>query len=398
MVINAAAIIAAGGAGLRMKQSRPKQFSLLADIPMLIHSIRTFVHVAEITHIVLVVPESYLQYSKELIGQFKLKKIHAVVAGGELRQHSVQIGLSHVPSEIDLVAVHDGARPLVSQDIIVACLYQAHKSGAAIASVPVKDTIKRVTEIGGLIIQSTLDRSRLWQAQTPQAARVALLKKGFSVAAKDGFVATDEASLLEHIGCQVTLVTDSPLNIKITRPADMLIAEALLMKESNILSKQYTMRIGHGYDAHRLVADRPLILAGVTIPHTLGLLGHSDGDTLTHALSDAILGGMAEGDIGLHFPDTDQQYKGVLSLSLLSEVMLLAVKKGYQLVNADITIIAEKPKLSSYLSEMCSNLAAVCRVDVSAINLKATTTEKMGFVGREEGIAAHAVALLQQVP
>lgn len=387
------AIIPAGGAGLRMNQSQPKQFCELAGIPILVHTIRAFQKVDAIDHIVLVVPTEYVNQSQQLIGQYGLEKIHAVVTGGILRQNSVKIGLDNVPGDTEFVAVHDGARPLVSPDIITKCIEQAQQSGAAIAAIPVKDTLKSAGNNN--IIKNTIDRSKLWQAQTPQVVRTALLKKAFTAAEKDGFEGTDEASLLEHISCPVSLVEGSEQNIKITRPEDLLIAEALFMNDKK--QGQCTMKIGHGYDVHRLVPDRDLILGGVTIPHPLGLLGHSDADVLTHALCDAILGAIGEGDIGKHFPDTDPKYKGISSISLLEHVAGLAKDKGYMLSNADITVVAEKPKLNPHFQQMRTNLATACRVNEEAINLKATTTEKLDFAGREEGIATHAIVLLKDI-
>lgn len=386
------AIIPAGGSGLRMNQPLPKQFCELAGIPMLVHTIRAFQQVDAIDHIVLVVPSDYINQSAQLIDQYDLKKIHAIVAGGVLRQDSVKIGLDNVPENTELVAVHDGARPLISPELITNCLEQAKQHGAAIAAIPVKDTLKSSED--DKTIKRTIDRSTLWQAQTPQVVRVDLLKKAFAAAAEDGFEGTDEASLLEHIGCPVALVEGTEQNIKITRPEDLSIAEALLMNDKN--RQQCMMKIGHGYDVHRLVPDRDLVLGGVSIPHHLGLLGHSDADVLTHALCDAILGGIGQGDIGKHFPDTDPKYKGISSISLLEHVVNLAGDKGYELSNADITVIAEKPRLNPHFPQMRTNLAQACQVNEEAINLKATTTEKLDFAGREEGIASHAVVLVRK--
>ncbi len=391
MSITAAAIIPAGGSGLRMGQPLPKQFCNLAGIPILVHTLRAFQQVAAIETIILVAPADYLELAKQLVEDYGLDKVSGVVAGGRLRQDSVRIGLDLVPDHIELVAVHDGARPLIAPEIITECLEQAEKNGAAMVAVPVKDTIKEVGT--GRTVTKTVDRSSLWQAQTPQVARTNLLKEAFALAEKDGFIGTDEASLIEHLGHSVTVVNGSEQNIKITRPEDLKIAEALLMKTTED-SSGLQLRIGHGYDAHRLVEGRPLILGGVSIPHTYGLQGHSDADVLTHALCDAILGAVGEGDIGRHFPDSDPKLKGISSLTLLERVIGLAHGRGFALRNADITVIAEKPKLASHFPQMLCNLAKACQVNENALNLKATTTEKMGFAGREEGIAAHAVVMM----
>jgi len=378
-----------------MGPGTPKQFTRLAGIPLLVHTVRAFEQVAAISAIILAVPMDYLQHTRQLVEQYGLHKV-TVVAGGELRQDSVKAGLAHVPPQCELVAVHDGARPLISPELIRACLQAAQKNGAAMAAIPVKDTIKEVT--ADQFILRTIDRNTLWQAQTPQVMRPDTLRKAFAAAAEKSFIGTDEASFLELLNVQMAVVEGSEQNIKITRPDDLLIAEAILMnkEQSGKALPAQSFRIGHGYDAHRLVTGRPLILGGIAIPHPTGLLGHSDADVLTHALCDAILGALGAGDIGNHFPDTDPSYKNISSLKLLAQVMQTANEQGYTLGNADITVVAQAPKLASHFPAMREKLAAVCRADPSAVNLKGTTTEKMGFTGRKEGIAAHAVVLLQR--
>ncbi len=395
MQTRVAAIIPAAGNGTRMGLATPKQFHELAGMPMLIHTLRVFEKVAEIGLIVLAAPAEHCAWVKDMVDRFQLGRPAGdikVVSGGRLRQDSVRACLASLPSEIDLVVVHDGARPLVTPETIKACIQEARQSGAAVAAIPVKDTLKTVSAAKKII--KTIERDELWQAQTPQAVRLSLLKKAYAAADKDGFIGTDEAALLEHIGRPVTVVEGSERNIKITRPDDLLLAEAILMHDVNSHISPDT-RVGHGYDAHQLVAGRPLVLGGVTIPHPSGLLGHSDADVLTHALCDAILGAVGAGDIGRHFPATDPQYKDIQSIKLLEHVVALAAGMSFKLINADLTIIAQEPKLSEYLPEMKKRLIETCRVDLHAINLKATTTEKMGFAGRKEGIAAHAVVLMQ---
>ncbi|MEW6521410.1 MAG: 2-C-methyl-D-erythritol 4-phosphate cytidylyltransferase [Thermodesulfobacteriota bacterium] len=393
--MKAAAIIPAGGIGKRMALGAPKQFTELAGIPLLVHTVRAFAQVAEISAIIVAAPKDYLRHTGELMARYGLPGVK-VVAGGELRQDSVQAGLAQVPPECGLVAVHDGARPLITPALIRACLVAAQQSGAAMAAIPVKDTIKEVA--ADHFIVRTIDRKPLWQAQTPQVVRTDTLRRAFAVAAEKSFIGTDEASFLELINERMTVVQGSEENIKITRPGDLLIAEAILMKKEQTGAPPAApaLRIGHGYDAHRLVAGRPLILGGVEIPHATGLLGHSDADVLTHALCDAILGALGAGDLGRHFPDTDPAYKNISSLKLLARVMAAVNEQGYSLGNADITVVAQAPKLAPHFPAMREKLAAVCCADQSAINLKGTTTEKMGFTGRKEGIAAHAVVLLQR--
>lgn len=391
--MRAAVIIPAGGSGSRMGIATPKQFCDLAGVPILVRTVRAFENIPGVVAIILAVPAEFLAHARELCNRHHLNKVTSVVVGGKTRQDSVKAGLDALPQDIDLVAVHDAARPLVSPRLINACLETAAKNGAALAAIPAKDTIKRADAAKTVI--ETVDRNALWLAQTPQAARPELLSRAFEKAKQDGFIGTDEASLLEHSGITVSIVEGEETNIKITRPDDLKLALALLMPNT---PSPLSLRIGHGYDAHRLVAERPLMLGGVTVPHHLGLLGHSDADVLTHALCDAILGALAAGDIGRHFPDSDATYKGIRSLKLLERVMQLAADQGYTIGNADITVVAQKPKLASYLPAMQENLAAACDVPVERINIKATTTENMGFTGREEGIAAHAVVMLQTPP
>lgn len=388
----ATAIIAAGGLGLRMGTPGPKQFSELLGIPILIHAIRAFREVPAIGAIIVVAPAEHREQTQTLLSRHQLNDHCTVVSGGKLRQDSVRIGLSHVADDSALVAVHDGARPLISPKDIQRCLDAAATHGAAIMAVPVKDTLKAVTAEAS--IRHTVARDGLWQAQTPQVIRTELLNEAFAKADHDGFIGTDEASLLEHGGWSVAVVEGSETNLKITRPDDLLMAEGILMRQHP--SQQ--MRIGHGFDAHRLVADRALILGGTEIPHELGLLGHSDADVLTHALCDAILGAIGAGDIGRHFPDSDPQYKGISSIKLLAHVIDLAAEKHYRLVNGDITVVAERPKLAPHFPAMRTTIAEACRVAPDAINLKASTTEKMGYTGREEGISAHAVVLMASQP
>jgi len=387
--IHAAVVIPAAGRGLRMGLPIPKQFLELRGVPILIRTISCFLAIEEIRPVVVALPNQHLETAKKLLEGFfsenQLKNI-LLAAGGATRQDSVQAGLQVLPPETDMVIVHDGARPFVSRDIIHRCLHEAAGSGAALAAIRVRDTIKHVGT--NRTVNKTVDRQHLWQAQTPQAAKRGLLEKAYTVARETGFQGTDEASLLEHAGYPVSVVEGSEFNIKITRQEDLLIAERILENNNG-------MKIGHGFDAHRFGHGRQLVLGGVHIPFDLGLEGHSDADVLTHALIDSLLGAMGAGDIGGHFPDRDQQYKNISSLKLLREVRGKMEAAGLTIVNADLTVICQRPRLAPYIREMRENIAAACRVEPESINIKATTTEMMGFTGRGEGIAAHAVVLLQ---
>jgi 2-C-methyl-D-erythritol 4-phosphate cytidylyltransferase/2-C-methyl-D-erythritol 2,4-cyclodiphosphate synthase len=393
-----AAIIPAAGSGIRMGLPGPKQFFELEGTPILIHTLRVFQQVEVIGPIIVVVPPGDCARVEELVRNHHLTKVYRVIAGGKERQDSVRLGLEALPDEVELVLVHDGVRPFVPIAVIENCLQAAEKSGAAMAAIPVKDTLKAVSS--RKVIERTINRAGLWQAQTPQAAEKSLLKKAYALAAdKKNFTATDEAGLLELLGHPVKVVQGSEKNIKITGPEDIILARAILMEHSEMTTSMAggsLYRTGYGYDAHRLVTDRPLILGGESIPHEKGLQGHSDADVLTHALCDAMLGAAGAGDIGAHYPDTDQKYKDISSLKILKSVAALVSQKGYVLANADITVVAQNPKLSPYFTAMTKNLAAACAVDPAAINLKATTTEQMGFEGRGEGMSAHAVVMLKR--
>ena len=388
MTPSAAVIIPAAGFGTRMHLQHPKQYHLLAGIPMLVHTVRAFAAEKYIQRIIVVVPAGMMEHTEELLADHGLDgQSLTIITGGKRRQDSVKAGLDILDENIDIVLVHDGARPLVDGKLIARCYQAAIDSGAAIAAVPVKDTLKK----GGKenIVAGTIDRTTLWQAQTPQAAERALLVRAYQ-ANGDGDV-TDESMLLERAAIPVTLVEGAETNIKITRPEDLSLAEKLLNRHSPPI-----FRIGHGYDAHRFADNRKLVLGGVTLPHHQGLAGHSDADVLTHALCDALLGALASGDIGSHFPDSDVRFAGIYSITLLEQVIQLVIDKGFSLANADITLICQTPRLAPFIPEMRELLGKTCRVTAETINIKATTTEGMGFTGRKEGIGCHAVVLLQK--
>jgi len=386
MTFSAAAIIPAAGIGTRMKLDHPKQFHWLSGAPILVHTVKAFLKNSHIDQIVVVVPADWIKQTHEMFTAYVDEGAEiTIVPGGKRRQDSVLAGLNIINPEIDIVLVHDGARPLVSQTVIDSCYEAAINNGAAIAAVPVKDTLKKGDKTA--IVTDTVERKNLWHAQTPQAARRELLVKAFQQL--EGKDVTDESSLLQLAGIPVTLVAGSESNIKITRPEDLQLAETIMCS-----STKNSVRIGHGYDAHRFAENRALVLGGVTIPHPLGLAGHSDADVLTHALCDAILGALGEGDIGRHFPDSDKQFSNIYSISLLERVIALAASHSYSLANCDITLVCQAPRLAPFLDEMKELLAKTCEVNNNSINIKATTTEKMGFTGREEGISCHAVVLL----
>lgn len=310
--------------------------------------------------------------------------IRSIVFGGATRRDSGYNGLKAVPGDAQIVSVHDAARPFVSKDVICATIEDARRYKSGVISTPVVDTIKRVDPETGIV--TTPSRSELRAVQTPQSFDYQMLMAAHEAARRDGFQVTDDAMLFEHVYGNVHLssAADADKNIKLTMPKDF--AE----------NGQPGLRIGSGYDAHRLKEGRALILCGVDVPHDRGLDGHSDADVAVHALMDALLGALAEGDIGRHFPDSDDRYKGICSMLLLEHVMGIVEKRGYAVQNADVTIVAQKPKLAKYIPQMRSNLARAMRVSEDCVNVKATTTEHMGFEGEEIGISSQAVVLLQR--
>ena len=305
-----------------------------------------------------------------------------VVGGGATRADSVCNGLRAAKGQ--LVAIHDAARPFVSEQVITDALAEAEAMGAAAPAVAVKDTIKIAND--GAVVQ-TPDRAALFAVQTPQCFRQNLYWKALeAVQGEKVRLVTDDCSLFELAGLPVHLTQGDYVNLKITTKEDL--PAAAQNKGEN------TMRIGHGYDVHRLVEGRKLIMGGVTIPYEKGLLGHSDADVLLHAVSDALLGAAALGDIGKHFPDTDERYRGADSRVLLKEAMKLVKTHGYIVGNVDSTIIAQAPKMAPHIASMTANIASDLDVSVSQVSVKAKTNERLGYLGREEGIAAEAVVLL----
>ncbi len=301
-----------------------------------------------------------------------------VVQGGATRADSVRSGLAAAKGR--LVAIHDAARPFASEEVITQALQAAAQTGAAAPAVPVKDTIKVADKDGKVI--TTPDRATLYAVQTPQCFDRALYLQALeAVSGEKASLVTDDCSLFELAGLSVTLTAGDYANLKITTKED--------------LQKENTMRIGHGYDVHRLVEDRKLILGGVEVPYEKGLLGHSDADVLLHAVMDAVLGAAALGDIGQHFPDTDPAYKGADSLALTREVAKIIATHGYKVGNIDATILCQRPKLAPHIPAMRKNIADAFGLPLDAVSVKATTEEHLGFTGEGLGIAAHAVALIE---
>ena len=382
------AVLVAAGSSTRMGFDKLR-FDLGGE-SVLRRSVRAFEECPLVSEIVLVAGNNADWLRAETADCTKPVRI---VRGGATRAESARNGVLAAKGE--LVAVHDAARPFVSRTVIEAALHEAAEWGAAAPAVPVKDTIKLAASGSGKTVpeecrvKNTPDRNCLYAVQTPQCFdRQAYLAALDELPPEQFLRLTDDCSLFEQTGRTVRLTRGDYSNLKITtredlpRPAD---------------KGEKKMRIGHGYDVHRLVEGRKLILGGVEIPFEKGLLGHSDADVLAHAVMDAVLGAAALGDIGKHFPDTDPAYAGADSLALARAVAELLKKEGWRVENIDATLLCQRPKLAPHIPAMRENLAAAFGVEAGAVSVKATTEEHLGFTGEGLGIAAHAVALIERI-
>jgi 2-C-methyl-D-erythritol 4-phosphate cytidylyltransferase/2-C-methyl-D-erythritol 2,4-cyclodiphosphate synthase len=379
--MRAAAIIVAGGSGSRM--GRPKQFLPLAGATVAEWSLRCFAGMPEIESVVLVLgAEDAAAYGQSLAGG----KVR-VVSAGATRMGSVRNGFAAVPADVEAVAVHDGARSMITPEIVRATLAEALKSGAAVAAVPVKDTLKRVPK-GRVVVSETPDRAEYWAAQTPQSYRYAVLKDALERFSDDAD-ATDESQLVERCGRSVAVVPSSYENFKITTPEDLVMAEAIL--ESRAGGPRLS-KVGFGFDIHRLVAGRELWLGGLKLAHDKGLLGHSDGDAVLHAACDAVLGALGLGEIGIAFPPSDPKFKGLASRDIVAHTLSKVAEARGEIVHLDVTVIAEEPKLKPHYEALKASVAALFQLPPARVSLKAKSHEGLDAIGRGEAISCHAVA------
>jgi 2-C-methyl-D-erythritol 4-phosphate cytidylyltransferase/2-C-methyl-D-erythritol 2,4-cyclodiphosphate synthase len=378
------AIIAAGGRGHRFGGTYPKQLLSLGGRPILARSVDAFVSCDMIAEVVVALPSELADAPPDYLRD-RGKPITTVV-GGDSRRASVANAFARISERADVVVVHDAARPLVTDEVIRRTVMAASETGAAIAAVRAHDTVKQ-TGAGG-VITATLPRDAIYLAQTPQAFRVPVLRDALRVSGD----ATDEAMLAEQAGHVVRVVEGDPRNFKITTPGDLAMAEHLTGTSSSVVP----MRIGNGYDLHRLVSGRPLILGGVTIPFDKGLEAHSDGDAICHAVTDAILGAAAAGDIGRHFPDHDPAWRGANSIDLLRRAVAIVHEAGFTVANVDVIVIVQKPKLAPHVDAIRANVAAALGCDASQVSVKGKTNEGVDSMGAGESIAVHAVALLSR--
>ncbi len=378
-------LIPAGGSGNRMGGDQPKQYRSVAGKPVLQHVLDTFLTTAEIDHTFLVVAPG--NGFPSMISAHD--RLTVLPRGGNTRQDSVRNGLDAMRSLVaddDWILVHDAARPGLTRTMVLQLITALREDAVGgLLALPVVDTLKRADTEGRSL--GTVDREGLWMAQTPQMFRYGLLRD----AMEQDQAFTDEASAVESMGLQPKIVPGHPRNFKITHATDMPLAELYLQTPSISPSP---FRIGQGYDCHALVAGRKLIIGGVTIGHPTGLLGHSDADVLLHAITDALFGAAGLGDIGRHFSDTDAKFAGADSRELLRKAVELVAQAGYRVGNIDATIIAQAPKMAPHIARMVAHIAEDVGLDSKLVNVKAKTNERLGYLGREEGIAAEAVALL----
>ncbi len=381
------AILLAAGRGGRMG-AVPKPFLTLGRRTVLERALRAVVDPTEVHAAVVVAPPDHLDAARMLAAAFP--KVSAVVPGGEERQDSVAAGLAAV-TRAEWVVVHDAARPLASADLVRRVLQAAHETGAATAALPARDTVKVVTEG---VVRQTLDRETIWLTQTPQAFRASLLRAAHERAARQGVRATDDAALVEAFGGTVRVAEGEVLNLKVTTPEDLALAEAVVRQQEGPGER----RTGIGLDAHRLVPGRRLVLGGVGIPFDRGLGGHSDADAVLHAVMDALLGAAGLPDIGQHFSPEDDRYRGADSRGLLQEVVARVRQAGFLPAQVDVVVLAEAPRLAPYLPAMRRVIAELLAVDEGAVGMKVTTTDGLGAIGRGEGIAAQAIVTISRRP
>ena len=371
-----AVIIAAAGKGKRLGAPVPKQYLKIGGEYIIAKTIKAFEKIDEVDYIFVVTNEDYIETCREIVSDKGFAKVERIIAGGETRQDSVFNAIQEINTRkpgVSLVLIHDGARPFVREGVVLDVIKETYRTGAAAACVAMKNSIRRAGT--DPLSSESVDRKDYYSVQTPQGFRKSILIESYEKAYDDSFTGTDDASIVERAGYAISIVDGDYGNIKITTKEDLPVES----------------RVGTGFDVHQLAEGRKLILGGVEIPYEKGLLGHSDADVLIHAVMDALLGAAAMGDIGKHFPDTDAAYEGISSLKLLSVVGGMLEEEFYSIGNIDVTLIAQKPKISPYIEEMRENLSRTLDIDKSRINIKGTTTEKLGFTGRGEGIACEAV-------
>ena len=384
------AIIAAGGRGERLGGDVHKQLRLIGGRSLLERSIAPFDASDRIDEIIVVLPPELMTTSASSLQSIRTSL--RVVPGGIRRQDSVASGLDAITPTSDVVVVHDAARPFCTTTLLEAVIEAASESGAAVAALSTRDTVKEGRlEDGVSVVRATLARERIFLAQTPQAFRIGIFREAVAHG-RDGLEATDEATLAEQAGHRVRLVEGDPRNIKITTEADLTLARQLMADD--VGTTRVMSRVGLGYDVHRLVDGRRLVLGGVHVPGARGLLGHSDADAVCHAVADALLGAANAGDIGRHFQDDDERWKDASSIKLLRQVAGIIRARGFDINNVDVVVVAEWPNIRRIADEMQRRLADALMITPDQIAVKGKSNEGVGEVGRGEAIVVHAIASL----
>ena len=374
-------IIVAGGRGDRMGAAVPKQLLEIGGRTILERSIAAFDGLPEIDRLVVVLPPDLVARGAELAGP--TAKPCRFTAGGDRRQDSVARGFEALGDEVDEILVHDAARPFIAGDVIRRVIDGLRRTGAALPVVYARDTVKQVDRTTS-VVSATLAREQIGLAQTPQGFRRHVLAAALATGAR-GVEATDEAMLAELSGHPVAVVDGDERNVKITTADDLALARARIAGPP---------RVGTGYDLHRLVEGRPLVLAGHVVPCDRGPASHSDGDVVCHALVDALLGAAGAGDIGQHFPNTDVRWQDAPGLDLLRRALEIVRASGWTAASADVTVVLERPKLAPHIAHIRAAVARTLGLNDEQVSVKAKTNEGVDAVGRGEAIAAHAVAVL----
>ncbi|MEI7530612.1 MAG: 2-C-methyl-D-erythritol 2,4-cyclodiphosphate synthase [Betaproteobacteria bacterium] len=397
------ALIPCAGIGQRMGGTTPKQFSLIDGKPMVLYSLERFIELSEIESIWIGLSPDQSEHTK--INWPISDKLKLTLTGGPSRQETVlrtleEMLLSGI-SKNDWVLVHDAARPGITQQLILSLIKVVRSKSdnfGGILALPISDSIKKSHNplLFDAQIESGIPRDKLWLAQTPQMFKVKDLYEALTSAINKHLVFTDEASLFENNEVGPLLILGSLQNFKVTYQDDLYTMEKIIVSgiSSKAQLKSSSIRIGQGYDVHKLEIGRDLILGGVLIDHPMGLLGHSDADALTHSIIDACFGAAGLGDIGQHFPDTDLKYKDANSLDLLKTTASILMGGGYSILNVDCTIICQKPKLENYLPQMRVNISQALQIESSRVNIKAKTNENLGYLGNEEAIETQAAVLV----
>jgi 2-C-methyl-D-erythritol 4-phosphate cytidylyltransferase/2-C-methyl-D-erythritol 2,4-cyclodiphosphate synthase len=387
------AILAAAGRGARLGSATPKQMLALGGRTILQRSFAIVDNHDQIDEIVVALPADLAWSPPAYL--VSAKKPVRIVDGGARRQDSVAKAFAQVSRSATIIVIHDAARPFATPDLFSRVIDAAATGGAAIAALQASDTVKEATDAPkGRIVARTIAREAIYLAQTPQAFTRRVLEEAIELSRKSPGTATDEASLAEEAGYPVRLVDGEAGNIKITTQDDLDVSRAILEMRESELANSSGLRVGTGYDLHRLETGRPLIIGGVRIAHETGLVGHSDADVLCHAVTDAVLGAVALGDIGQHFPDTDPKWKDANSIELLKGAVAMVRAAGFAVSNVDAVVIAERPKLAPHIPAMRANLGQAMGIDVSLVSVKGKTNEKVDALGRNEAIAVHAVVMV----